>query len=144
MGFQSGINQVLGATAAASMAIKSEVDKEKKSMEEANEMKTSKQIALKKEDADLNIKEAKNALDIAKAKYELDEAQEAYDKVAPDDKGRYRDKGKFISKKEGEKRSAPARHNLEIMKKALEIRNKEQEALSLQRAQWKLNIGGTK
>ena len=133
MSIQGQFNQALGAVAAAATMI----DKSK-------EAEASKQVALKKEDKELSVKEAENALAITKAQHDVDEAQKAYNEVAPDAKGRYRDNGKFMSKEAGEKRAAPARYDLEIMQKALDVRKKEQEALAFQRAQWKLNMGGTK
>ena len=133
MSIQGQFNQALGAVAATATII----DKSK-------EAEASKQVALKKEDKELSVKEAENELAITKAQHDVDEAQKAYDKVAPDAKGRYRDNGKFMSKEAGEKRAAPSRYDLEVMQKALDIRKKEQEALAFQRAQWKLNVGGTK
>lgn len=146
MGFQSGINQALGAVAGATLAVKGEQEKKANEEIKAKEAEASKQLALKKEDKDLSVKEAENALAMTKAQHDVDDAQKEADKytgIEKDKNGIYRKSGKFVSKKTAQATEV-SRYNLDIMKKALDVRKKEQEALTFQRAQWKLNMGGTK
>ena len=142
MGFQDRLNGTLAAVAAGAAMIKGEADKEAN----AKEAEASKQVALKKEDKDLSVKEAENALAMTKAQHDVDEAQKEADKykdIKKDKNGVYRKGGKFVSK-DTAKKTETSRYDLEIMQKALDVRKKEQEALAFQRAQWKLNMGGTK
>lgn len=141
MGFQSGLNQTLGAVAGAAFAISDAKAKDEAKQEKAAEAK----VNLAKEDAALAQAEYDIKDEKAAAEKATKEAEDVLNKVSPNAKGQYRnEQGKYMTKASGQERQATAALELQKRQEALGVVLKKEQAITIQRADWKRRIGGLK
>ena len=142
MGFQSSINNLLGTVAAGAVLTKNELNKEAKAAEEVKVKEEAAELA--KTGVDLTEKEFAVNEEVKAAEKEVADTEELLNNVLPDASGRYREKGKFISKEKGDERKANTELELSKRKEALDNVLKKQKAIVTQRNEWKKKIGGIK
>ena len=142
MGFQSSINSLLGTVAAGAVLTKNELNKEAKAAEEVKVKEEAAELA--KTGVDLTEKEFAVNEEVKAAEKEVADTEELLNNVLPDASGRYREKGKFISKEKGDERKINAELELSKRKEALDNVLKKQKAIVTQRNEWKKKVGGIK
>lgn len=131
MGFQSSINGLLGTVAAGAVLTKNELNKEAKAAEEVKVKEEAAELA--KTGVDLTEKEFAVNEEVKAAEKEVADTEELLNNVLPDASGRYREKGKFISKEKGDERKANTELELSKRKEALDNVLKKQKAIVTQR-----------